>query len=147
MKPTTPLKAIRARCLVCMETLPEIKLCPFDGEQKPLCPLWAYRFGKNPKIQLYKLGTIPIWQKRKEQSTIDDKTNPLNSKTPEDTAKAEKRALFIAKLAAKANPRGYLPAIRAYCTWCCADQPYEVKLCPDVNCPLHQYRTGKKQKA
>jgi len=44
MKPITPLKAIRAKCLDCSgNSKHEIKLC-----QIPDCPLFAYRFGKNP---------------------------------------------------------------------------------------------------
>lgn len=41
----TPLKAIRAKCLDCMyDNQNEVRLCPSEG-----CPLWEYRFGKNPK--------------------------------------------------------------------------------------------------
>ncbi len=37
-----------------------------------------------------------------------------------------------------------LKSIRAYCIWCCNDQPKEVRLCPSQKCPLWAYRFGKK---
>ena len=40
----SPLKAIRAKCLDCCFDQPsEVKLCPVSG-----CPLYPFRFGKNP---------------------------------------------------------------------------------------------------
>ena len=40
----TPIKAIRAMCLDCVgHSAEEVKLCT-----DPLCPLYPYRFGKNP---------------------------------------------------------------------------------------------------
>jgi len=33
-------------------------------------------------------------------------------------------------------------AIRAKCMWCCAGSAQEVRLCPAVGCPLHEYRLG-----
>lgn len=41
---TTPLKAIRAKCLDCMCDQPsEVRICPSEA-----CPLWPYRMGHNP---------------------------------------------------------------------------------------------------
>lgn len=37
-----------------------------------------------------------------------------------------------------------LQAIRRKCLWCCADSRVEVRLCPAVGCPLHEYRHGKR---
>ena len=43
----TPMKAIRAKCLQCSNDSPkEVKLCPIKD-----CPLYAFRFGKNPNIK------------------------------------------------------------------------------------------------
>lgn len=43
-KKLTPLKAIRKNCLNCMgDSFREVKLCPSND-----CPLFNYRFGKNP---------------------------------------------------------------------------------------------------
>lgn len=43
----TPLKAIRAKCLDCMNgQINEVKLCT-----RPDCPLYGYRLGKNPNIK------------------------------------------------------------------------------------------------
>lgn len=45
---TTPLKAIRLKCLdCCIGSSNEVELCPCRD-----CPLWMFRFGKNPNIQL-----------------------------------------------------------------------------------------------
>lgn len=41
---TSPLKAIRAKCLdCCCGQSNEVKLCPVEN-----CALWQFRFGKNP---------------------------------------------------------------------------------------------------
>ena len=43
---TTPLKAIRAKCLDCNGSATEVKLCPCTD-----CPLHPFRFGKNPYVK------------------------------------------------------------------------------------------------
>ncbi len=44
----TPIRAIRLKCLdCCVGSATEVGLCP-SGD----CPLWAFRFGKNPNIRL-----------------------------------------------------------------------------------------------
>lgn len=44
----TPLKSIRLKCLDCCCNSPsEVALCPCED-----CPLWEFRFGKNPNIKL-----------------------------------------------------------------------------------------------
>jgi len=44
MKKFTPLKAIRAKCLDCSGGQPsEVRRCDIED-----CPLFPYRFGKNP---------------------------------------------------------------------------------------------------
>jgi hypothetical protein len=44
IKVLTPIKAIRAKCLDCMNhQTKEIRLCPMTT-----CPLWSYRMGKRP---------------------------------------------------------------------------------------------------
>ena len=41
---TSPIKAIRAKCLdCCCGQRDEVKLCPAKD-----CPLWPFRMGKNP---------------------------------------------------------------------------------------------------
>lgn len=43
----TPLKAIRAKCLKCCgASYKEVKLCQMSD-----CPLYPYRFGKNPNLK------------------------------------------------------------------------------------------------
>lgn len=45
-KITSPLKAIRAKCLDCSNQSPyEVNLCPVER-----CPLYPFRLGKNPFI-------------------------------------------------------------------------------------------------
>ena len=50
-----PLKAVRKKCLWCMNEQPkEVKLCPTED-----CELWPFRFGKNPnKNRTLKLKDI-----------------------------------------------------------------------------------------
>ena len=44
MKMSTPLKAIRAKCLDCSADQPkEVRLCPITD-----CPLYPFRMGHNP---------------------------------------------------------------------------------------------------
>jgi len=43
---TSPIKAIRAKCLDCNYTSKEVELCPCTD-----CALWPFRFGKNPYIK------------------------------------------------------------------------------------------------
>lgn len=43
-KKLSPLKAIRAKCLdCCAKNSAEVKRCEIED-----CPLWQFRFGKNP---------------------------------------------------------------------------------------------------
>lgn len=47
-KRVTPLRAIRAKCLDCMcGSSNEVALCPSED-----CPLFNFRYGKNPNINL-----------------------------------------------------------------------------------------------
>ena len=59
-QPTSPLKAIRSYCLsCCLESALEVKLCPAEE-----CPLWAFRFGKNP----YRKSTPMSDEQKKERA-------------------------------------------------------------------------------
>lgn len=43
-RPTSPNRAIRAKCLdCCCGNAAEVRRCPTEK-----CPLWEFRFGKNP---------------------------------------------------------------------------------------------------
>ena len=47
-KKSTPLRAIRAKCLDCScGSVNEVKLCPITD-----CSLYPYRLGKNPNIKV-----------------------------------------------------------------------------------------------
>lgn len=51
-KRLTPLKSIRANCLDCCNGQPkEVRECQITD-----CPLWHYRFGKNPNRKGIKKG-------------------------------------------------------------------------------------------
>ena len=53
---STPMKAIRAKCLECSNLSPvEVRECPITD-----CPLHAYRLGKNPNI-----GARPMSEEQK----------------------------------------------------------------------------------
>lgn len=43
---TTPLKAIRAKCLDCAYNAAEVRLCPCTD-----CALYPFRLGKNPYVK------------------------------------------------------------------------------------------------
>ncbi|PTN32442.1 hypothetical protein [Desulfonatronum sp. SC1] len=45
-------------------------------------------------------------------------------------------------MAKKRVLRNPLKAIRAKCLECCGGSPKEVRLCPDISCALHPFRTG-----
>ena len=44
-KKLTPLRSVRAYCLWCSDTSPEVSQCPSES-----CALWPYRHGHNPKL-------------------------------------------------------------------------------------------------
>lgn len=47
-KRITPIKAIRLKCLdCCCNSSDEVAACPCDD-----CPLYPFRFGKNPNVKL-----------------------------------------------------------------------------------------------
>ena len=63
LKPTSPVKAIRAYCLeCCRESVTEVKLCPAEE-----CPLHAFRFGKNP---YYKSRQLTDEEKQKNAERL-----------------------------------------------------------------------------
>ena len=67
----TPLRAIRKKCLDCMcGSAYEVKVCPSDD-----CPLFSYRFGKNPARK--GLGRIENIKQRKP--TLSGKNKEINA--------------------------------------------------------------------
>jgi len=64
-KKTTPIKAIRLKCLDCMcGSAIEVKLCPSED-----CTLWGFRMGRNP----LRRGIVgkSIETQKKHDSTTD----------------------------------------------------------------------------
>lgn len=75
-KHISPLKAIRLKCLdCCCGSSNEVKLCTVKH-----CPLYPYRFGKNPNRQGIgnKSAVLPP---HKPNSTSDFSENPLSEGT------------------------------------------------------------------
>lgn len=59
---STPLKAIRKRCIDCSGF--EIKMvreCPFDGINDTECPLYPLRIGKGSRATLKRIRAYCIW--------------------------------------------------------------------------------------
>ena len=133
------LRAVRKRCLDCMETIPEVQRCPFNGANDKLCALWSYRFGHNPRANAGRAGFARNARRTGEREPPRPRQRIVR---PLSAWKAQK-----ATLAAKAHPHGPRAAVREYCNWCCADHPLEVRYCPAVDCPLHPHRFGHRVKA
>lgn len=78
----TPMKAIRAKCLDCScGSAQEVRLCPVKD-----CPLYPYRFGKNPK-----------------RAGIGGKINSAQAKTPRLTEQNKGETLAIDELHKEVN--------------------------------------------
>jgi len=45
---TSPLAAVRAKCLDCGGSFKAVKFCTLDGLNSTRCPLWPFRFGRRP---------------------------------------------------------------------------------------------------
>ena len=69
-KPTTPIRAIRAKCLDCMcGSAQEVRLCPCQD-----CPLYPYRMGHNPNRKGMG-GNIKALSAKKSNSACESETN------------------------------------------------------------------------
>lgn len=134
LKVTSPLSAIRAKCLDCAETSNEIRECPFDGfHDKTACPLWPYRMNKNAH---------KVTNRALEDNHISNGAAQLGINTPADLVATQK----LLQHPVFQNATGYLKAIRVYCLWCMCDNYQNVRECPSEKCPLHPYRFGKRPK-
>ena len=60
MKKQTPLKAIRARCTDCSESVTEVRESPFDGSQDEQCLLHPFRMGSG-KAKLKDIRAYCLW--------------------------------------------------------------------------------------
>ena len=57
----SPLKAIRLKCLDCSDmSSNEVRLCEFTE-----CPIYFYRFGKNPNLKGKRVNNLPDRQNTK----------------------------------------------------------------------------------
>ena len=128
----SPLRAIRARCVECCETKAEVKACPFDGRHDEMCWLYPYRLGSDPfkSTSPKKAAPLAFWH-------VITSTGVKVAGEGDEAGTGSLRRQNHA-------PRGYLRAIHAHCVWCCADQPSEVRYCPSADCPLHEYRMGRR---
>jgi len=74
MKPMTPLRAIRAKCLWCSNDQPrEVTLCPVRE-----CPLWTLRAGRNAPAGVSRIKAI-------RRKCLDCAENPTAVRTCKDT--------------------------------------------------------------
>lgn len=70
---TTPLRAIRAHCLECSGNHPkEVRLCQIQK-----CPLFPFRFGKNPNRKGIAPSTTNLNSKSQIQSVNFENTGGL----------------------------------------------------------------------
>jgi len=83
-KPTTPTKAIRAKCIdCCCGSRHEVKLCTAVK-----CPLWEYRFGRRPETARAKYArymdpeTIEAVGRGEDQQDIDSDGSMASVATP-----------------------------------------------------------------
>ena len=71
MNNTTPLKAIKQWCFECSgRTYKEVRLCPNTH-----CPLYCYRFGKNPKMKGRSGGNPEIYKLRNSATKQEEQLN------------------------------------------------------------------------
>lgn len=135
----TPLKAVHARCVDCNSD-PGVDVrawarCDFDDEREELCPLWPYRFARNPSRQ-----GLGRWKPTHAAPSQAD-TSPSDMIAEERLD--EPYNAVSRRLAAQTTP---MKAIREACRWCSADQPREIALCPATKCALWPYRYGRRKK-
>lgn len=77
MSKKTPLKAIRLKCLECSGEDPQmVESCEIAD-----CPLFPYRFGKNPDAPLYDMMQAPV---------NDSHSSEINSETEQKESKKER---------------------------------------------------------
>lgn len=82
----SPLKAIRAKCLdCCCGQRTEVGVCPCKD-----CPLWAFRFGKNPYygMTVDENGNVEMNKKRKRVMSDEHKAKLIEGRKK---ARAEKK--------------------------------------------------------
>ena len=57
VKVASPLKSIRAYCIMCSGgSAKAVAYCPCHGCGTSFCPLWPYRFGVRPATVIKKMG-------------------------------------------------------------------------------------------
>ncbi len=74
MRKLTPLKAIRTKCMDCSCYQPkEVRLCTCTQ-----CPLYSFRFGKNPARRGIGSSTPPFLKKHQPESKEITQNEALN---------------------------------------------------------------------
>jgi hypothetical protein len=119
-KPTSPFRAIRARCYYCAETSKAIREC--DAKD---CSLWHFRPGMRRK----KAGPLSCFGKPTRRAILEPECT--SQRTDDETV-------------GPVNAGSFLRAIRKACLQCCVGSSHEVELCIEPTCPLFAYRFGKR---
>ena len=57
----TPLKAVRVRCLDCVESMSRVRGCAFDGVKDTGCQLHSLRMGKGAGAALKRIRAYCLW--------------------------------------------------------------------------------------
>ncbi len=55
-----PMKASRAGCLDCSDSVKAVTYCPCDGVNSTRCHHWPYRFGKRPETIQVEFGEAMV---------------------------------------------------------------------------------------
>jgi len=123
--------------------LPEAPTCPprpGSAEARDLAPIEPSPVATAPEGPRFRLRVLRV-------KCLDCAENRAAVRAC-DNADLEEPCPLNPYRMGKRPPKGtakYTPlrALRAYCRWCCLDQPREVRLCPAVGCPLWPWRRGR----
>lgn len=70
---TTPIRAIRARCLECAGARKRVRECARGPESSIPCPLWLFRMGRNPaRIGIGRALTSESARSMKKRTSQED---------------------------------------------------------------------------
>ncbi len=117
-----PLGAIRAKCLdCCLFSATEVRLCPSVS-----CPLWVFRFGRNP---LHRSCTAATPELRAIREVCKEQWTPGER-------------FYARQTGNRVRLRSPLRAIRAKCLDCSGYNGREARTCPKLFCALNDFRRG-----
>ena len=128
----SPLKAIRAKCIDCCgDNAKAVKWCTCHGQDGTDCPLWPYRFGKRPRTAHRIHGDQVMCPELMPDGSVDLDDLPIG--LPQQPTQDQPIVLH----------QRPLKAIRSFCLGC-VDGRGQVSGCQVEECPLHQFRAGRR---